>query len=394
MQRMQSGKLRSSIVSALLLGGVLLVASSAFADPRGEPDLPSTKLPPTPRSINQEIKLADDYFVGRDVTQDLKMSAYWYQKAAEAGDPTAQLQTGYFYEAGIGVSKDLARAAHWYQLAASSGLVGAKVSLGVAYLWGSGVPKNPEVAAQLFREAASEGSGLAAKDLGTMYFNGIGVPQDKRAAEQWYLKGAKRHNPQAEYDLGLLFFDGEDHVHDLRAAATLLRDSAAAGDVPAMYSLGLLLARNPALAKSKQEAIQLLNDSSSGGIWMSSMILGELARDGNGVPADSNAAYYHFRVAVLQGGEPVKKLLANDLRILSTRLSPSQTQATDAQAEEWCQHHHIVLEFVYKGENPAGFPAYALTHPENGEHVAQLLATMPKEKPDDNALQLEDGVED
>ena len=208
------------------------------------------------------------------------------------------------------------------------------------------------------------------------------------------MKGVKLHNPQAERDLGLLFFEDHDHVHDLHAAATLLRESATAGDVPAMYSLGLLLAQNPALAKSKQEAIQFLNDSANAGIWKSSMVLGILARDGNEGPQDNNGAYYHFRVAVLQGREQVKKLLESDLRILSAKIGPDQTRATDSRAAEWYKHHQFVLEFVYKGDNRTRFPAYALAPPGNDEHVVQLVPTKPREEPEDGGFGATGGVEE
>jgi hypothetical protein len=182
------------------------------------------------------------------------------------------------------------------------------------------------------------------------------------------------HNPQAEYALGMLLFDRQDHVHDLPRAATLLRESAATGDVPAMFALGLLLARNPALAKSSGEATALLNDAANAGIWKSSMILGVLARDGNSVPLDPAAAYYHFRVAALQGGTEAENLLQADIRKLSSGLNPDQMPSLDSKAENWYQQHRIVLEFVSKGgENRTRFPDYALAVPQNGSHSVQML---------------------
>jgi TPR repeat protein len=369
-------------VRALIFGGFLLLASSVasrvFAAPNGGSDVPSLKAPPEPRSVEEQIRLADDYLVGRGVAQDSKQSAYWYEKAANAGDPDAQMQIGYLYGAGIGVAKDPVRAAHWYRLAASGGSIGAKVDLGILYLWGTGVNKDEHVAAQLFREAVNRGSGLAACFLGDMYYLGLGVAQDKAAGERWYVRGVELRDPRAEYDLGLLLFDAKDHIHDFPAAATLLRKSAAAGDVPAMYTLGLLLVRNPALATSPQEAATLLNDSAKAGMWKASMLLGVLARDGTGGPADDGAAYYQFRVAALQGGTDVSKLLENDLRLLAAKLGDSRSSALDSQAEDWYRQHHFVLEFVYKeGQSRTRFPAYALALPENGMHAMQFVPAIP-----------------
>jgi uncharacterized protein len=374
MMRTQKSVRRLHALPAIAFGAVFVLTSSAFAAPAGEPDIPSIKPPPQPRTVEQEIRLANDYFVGRGVTQDLQQSAYWFERAAESGDPPAEMQIGYFYEAGIGVFKNPALAAHWYQLAASGGLATAKVSLGILYFYGNGVKQNVQLAAQLFEEAARKGSGLADYYLGKMCSFGMGVPQDEAAAEQWYVRGAERRNPQAEYALGMLLFDRKDHAHDVPRAAALLRDSVAAGDVPAMFALGLLLVRNPGLAKSSGEAVTLLNDSADAGIWKSSMVLGVMARDGRGVPIDPASAYHHFRVAALQGGDEAKTLLDRDIRNLSQQLGLAQAAALDSQAENWHGQHHIVLEFVYRGGGDRiRFPDYALAVPESGSHTMQML---------------------
>ena len=365
-----------SFPRAIAFGALLVLASSGSASPLGEPDIPSTASVPQPRSVAQEIQLANDYFSGRGVERDLRLSAYWFQRAAESGDPQAEMQIGYFYDAGIGVAKDPALAGHWYQLAAAGGLADAKVSLGILYFWGSGVRQNIQLAAQLFQEAARKGSGLGDFYLGKMYSLGLGVPRDEAAGEQWYAKGAGRHNPQAEYALGAILFDRKGHAQDVSRAAGLLSDSVAAGHVPSMYALGLLLVRNPGLAKSPDEAVRLLEDSADAGIWRSSMILGAMARDGREVPVDARSAYLHFRIAALQGGDEAKALLDKDLGNLSQQLGADETSELDSEAENWFGQHHIVLEFVYKsGENRTGFPNYALAVPENGSHTLQMLPT-------------------
>jgi len=376
MQNLRSCRHSRFVISVLALGGFLALLPSGFASPAGEPDVSTANTPRQPHSVDQELKLADQYMSGRGVAQDAATSAHWLEKAADAGNPHAQLAMGYLYETGIGVAKDPALAQHWYSLAAADGLADAKTNLGMLYLWGTGVPQNISLAAQLFREAANEGSGQGACDLGNMYYHGLGVPLDQQEAERWYRKGAKLHNPQAEFELGQMLFSGKDHVHDLHAAAGLLRHSAAAGSVPAMYALGLLLARNPELAKSSHETTDLLNESARAGIWKSSEVLGVLARDGNGVPQNAEEAYFHFRVAALQGGEEAEKKLANDLRILSAKIGAAQTADLDSKAAAWYQHHRVVLEFISKeSDNRNRFPAYAFALPADGGHALQLLPT-------------------
>jgi uncharacterized protein len=365
---------RHTVLSLAAFSLLLLTASSVLANPVTDPDVPATQKGFEPRTVQEQIKLAGDYFAGRGVAQDLTRAAFWYEKAAGAGDPHAQLEIGYLYDAGIGVPKDPVRAFHWFQLAAAGGLVTAKVNLGIAYLWGEGVEKNQQAAFALFHDAAQKGNGLAACFLGDVYQFGIGVVQNDAEAERWYQKGAKLHNPQAQFDLGTLFFVGTNHEHNPGTAATLLRESAEAGYVPAIQQLGLLLVRNPELAKHPGETVTLLNDAANAGSWRSSAVLGILAREGNGVPRNAGTAYYQFRVAVLEGGDEAEKLVKNDLEVLTAELDADRRAAIDAQAAEWHQRHHAVLEFVYKqGENETGFPAYALAAPENGGHTAMLL---------------------
>jgi hypothetical protein len=342
------------------------------------PDVPQVQPAPEPRTVDEEIKLAAEYISGRGATQDAKRAAYWYRKAAEAGDAEAQLEIGYFYKAGIGVEKNPALAVHWYQLAVAGGLARAKVNLAVAYLWGSGVEKDPAVAIRLLKEAAGKGVGLAAGYLGVMYQYGIGVPADSATADEWYGKGVKLRDPQAEFDMGTLESTDRNHAHDLAAAASLLRESAARGYVPAMHSLGLLLARNPRLAKSADEAVTLLNRAADAGAWRSQVLLGVLARDGAGVPRDEKAAYLHFRIAAREGGEEAQQLVAFDLKNISARMDAGAVKALNEQAEAWCQRHPAVLEFVeLEGENQERFPAYALALPEMGAHTVQLLPALP-----------------
>ncbi len=376
MMLLQSRRRRAFAISLASCCVLFSAPTKILADPAAA-DIPSTTVAPEPRNVDQQIKLAGDYLAGHGVAQNLKLAAYWYEKAADAGDPRAELQIGYLYDAGIGVPKDPVRAAHWYQLAASGGLVRAKANLAVAYLWGTGVPTNQKLALKLLNEAAAAGSGLAACYLGDFYAFGIGVPVDQAAAERWYRKGATLHDPLAEFDLGTLLFVGANHTHDLSAAASFFRESAASGYVPAMQSLGLLLVRNPALARSPGEATGLLNQAANAGNWRSSMLLGILARDGNGVPKDSKAAYYHFRVSCLQGGDEAKKLLATDLQLLSARLGSFQSQTIGSEAEQWFSQHHFALAFVDReGETRDGFPVLALADPGNGEHAVQLM-TLP-----------------
>jgi TPR repeat protein len=343
------------------------------ADSGGAADLPSVRAHAEQGSILDEILLAGDYFTGTGVAQDPKMAAYWYERAAGHGSPEAQNQIGYFYQAGIGVPKDAKRAAHWYQLAAASGFPKAKVNLAVAYLRGIGVQQNDEMAVRLFNQAFQDGNGTAATYLGLLYYFGIAVKQDRAAAERWFESGLKLHDPLAAYDLGSMYSVNADHPHDLPKAAGLLRQAADGGYVPAMHSLGLMLVNHPELKQGPQESRTLLQTAANAGSWKSSIVLGSLARDGRGTPTDYKTAYYHFRVALLQGGAEAEKLIKKDIEINAARISEEEGQTAVSAANTWFEHHSIPLMYVYKEGTPRrDFPLAGIALAPDGS-AGQLL---------------------
>jgi TPR repeat protein len=354
---------------------LLFQSDSVFAI---KPDTPRIQAEAKAGSIEDETKLGAAYLVGHGVAQDEKQAAYWYEKAANSGDPNAQKQIGYLYEVGLGVPRDPVRAIRWFERAVAGGNVNAKVDLGVAYMWGLGVRKDLDLSSQFFREAAEKGVGLGACYLGDMYYFGNGVAKDEASARHWYETGAKLHDPMSEYRLGVLRSEDRSNVPELRRAAQNFRDSVGAGYVPAMYALGLLLVRVPNLKLPQDHPVDLLREASAAGSWKASMILGVLSRDGREVSADRRTAYYQFVLAKLQGGEAKTALLATDLQILSGILGAAQAQAVESEAAAWYLKHHIPLEFVYKdGDNWKKFPLYAIQYPESDVHAGKIVTDPP-----------------
>jgi TPR repeat protein len=372
-----------SIVPSAILASLFLVTGYPQMARAVNPDIPRIQAGAERGSVQQQIELGAAYLAGRGVPRDEKQAAYWYEKAANAGDPGAQQQIGFFYQAGFGVERDPARAAQWFERAVAGGLISAKVNLGVAYVWGLGVRKDPILGAQLFREAAQKGNGMGACYLGLIYYFGTGIPKDASQARHWLELGAKLHNAQAKYDLALMLSQEAD-ANSRDRAIRLLRESAGSGVVAAKHQLGLDLVHSPDLARSPNEAVTLLEEAASDGFWKSSVVLGILSRDGRGGPKDRKAAYYHFRIAALQGGENAAPLTTNDLRTISAELGQAQSQALDEEAAVWVQKHNRPLEFVnLHTESSSMFPAYALQFPEKGMHAGLLVGANDADRADD-----------
>jgi len=368
---------RIGVVPFVLGMGLILISRSSFAQ-ANKPDILRIQTGAASGSIEDEIKMGAAYLLGHGVVQDEKVAAYWYEKAANSGDPIAQKQIGYLYEVGVGVSRDPERAVRWFQRSVAGGYVGAKVDLGVAYMWGLGVRKDLDMSVQLFKEAATKGEGLGACYLGDMYRSGNGVEKDDAAAQHWYEVGAKLHDPLSEYRLGVIHSADRSNIPELKKAAQFFRESAESGYVPAMHALGLLLVREPELVQVHDQPVALLKEASEAGSWRASLILGVLYRDGRGVPADRRTAYYEFALSKRQAGGAADTVVATDLQIVGGQLGKAQADAVEAEVSAWYQKHHIPLEFVYKdAENWRKFPLFAVEYPESEVHAGRIVTRPP-----------------
>ena len=274
------------------------------------------------------------------------------------------------------MKRDPSRAVQWFERAVAGGLISAKVNLGVAFFWGLGVRKDQVFAAQLFREASEKGSGMGACYLGDLYYFGVGVTKSESDALHWFELGSRLHSGPAKLNLALLLLVQPDQKSQ-RRAIKLLRESAEAGSVAAKHQLGLQIMRKPELARSPEEGIAMLEEAVSQGFWRSSIVLGMLSRDGHGLAKDSSAAYYHFRIAAIQGREKVSPMLANDFQALYLELNQAQIKALDQEAVAWVERHKRPFEHVnLHAERVDTVHPLALEYPEGDMHAA-LLAPAP-----------------
>src|ERR1017187_1417164 len=97
------GTPRLSSLAAKLLVVCVIVDYYPHTGHASVPDVQQLQVKAQKGFVAQQIELAEAYFTGEGVAQDAKQAAYWFQKAAEAGNPEAQNLVGYLYEAGVGV---------------------------------------------------------------------------------------------------------------------------------------------------------------------------------------------------------------------------------------------------------------------------------------------------
>ncbi len=168
-------------------------------------DSQTTIRPPTrskPPSISSRAGALGSRSPGTPAKEKSQFDSY--RRAAENGDPNAQMMLGTMYANGKGVPRDLKEAANWYQKAAEAGNSSAQMLLGSCYAYGNGVIKDAFKAVDYFRKAALAGNRMAQYKLGECYAKGQGVPHDEGQAIIWYRKAADQNFSQAKTKLRAL----------------------------------------------------------------------------------------------------------------------------------------------------------------------------------------------
>ncbi|KAG0297942.1 hypothetical protein BGZ96_003921 [Linnemannia gamsii] len=119
--------------------------------------------------VHAQVTLAEAFRDGSNGYQQSYLEAiFWFLRAAEQEDATAQYNIGLLYELGQGIQKDSSMAAFWYDNAAHQGLAKAQSNLGILYINGEGVEKDKALAMQWLIKAASQGNASTQFNLGCM----------------------------------------------------------------------------------------------------------------------------------------------------------------------------------------------------------------------------------
>jgi serine/threonine protein kinase/TPR repeat protein len=154
------------------------------------------------------------------VARDAQKAAEWYQKAAEKGDHTAQLNLGTMFKFGEGVPQSYEQAFKWYKQAAEQDDPEAQNIVGFWYLHGQGTERDDTAAVLWFEKAARHGFAKAQTNLGNMYATNRGVQRDDREALRYYYQAAEQKYAEAEYKVGYWHEAGMGGLRPDAAAAT------------------------------------------------------------------------------------------------------------------------------------------------------------------------------
>lgn len=143
-----------------------------------------------------ELALLHQQPQGALVPYDPVYAKHLFTHAAQLGYIPAQFRLGQCYEFGaLGCSVDPKRSIAWYTKAAEKGDPEAELALSGWYLTGSdGILKQSDSEAYLWaRRAANKGLSKAEYAVGYYAEVGIGIKQDVEFAKRWYMRAAGKH---------------------------------------------------------------------------------------------------------------------------------------------------------------------------------------------------------
>jgi len=222
------------------------------------------------------------------------------QQRATAGDPGAQYQLGFRYQAS-GANQNYAQAAVWLGKAAYQGNAMAQLLLGLLHTLGKGVPQDYSKAAILFRQAADQGNATAEDALGVSYENGLGVLKDYSQAAAWYRKAAEQGVVHAQYSLGMVYFSGLGTAKDYQQAMYWFQKAAAQNSAIARFALGVMYEAGMGTAPDYEQAIPLYRVAAAQGVVGAQNNLGTCYLLGDGTTQDYAQAMYWIQKAAAQG---------------------------------------------------------------------------------------------
>lgn len=201
----------------------------------------------------------------KDEDGDREMAAYYFRKAAKAGNPEGEYQLGMACYQGAGVPQSWSDAISWFTRAAEHGQTDALTQLAKIYHYGIGTERNIMRALELYTQAAEAGNGHAMKALGKVYHTGeLGVQDEQRSREYYeqafdtlYELALGENDADAQQALGNSYLDGEGVKQSYQQAIKMYERAVSNGHAAAYNSLGICYGSGFGVTKDEQKGFDL-----------------------------------------------------------------------------------------------------------------------------------------
>jgi enhanced entry protein EnhC len=176
------------------------------------------------------------YLYGYGQEKDNKLAIQNIQNAAEKGLLTAQQIMGR-YE--LIHENNPEQALYWFKKAANTGDMSAQMYCAAAYLFGFGAKLNPDLAKKYYITAAQHGNSIAQTQLADSFLETKQI-SNKKLGLIWLNKAVAQQNPNAQVMLAKLYINGTLVEKNLAQAKELLNLALKQGSVAAIYTMGEL----------------------------------------------------------------------------------------------------------------------------------------------------------
>ncbi|MCD7897460.1 MAG: SEL1-like repeat protein [Planctomycetaceae bacterium] len=251
-----------------------------------------------------------DYYrdgeVGGDDEPDYEEALRWYTLSADQGFATAMRKIAFLYEWGLGVPQDYEKALAWDTLSAERGNTAA--ILGQAVL-NERLGRKPE-AWDLYHKAAASGIPEAMTAIGKILMYGLhGGEEDGEAGAPWIIKGADGGDMRGQVSAGWLYESGSFVEKDEVKAFHYYLASARQGHAPAQTSVGYCYETGIGVEPDFEEAIYWYREAAKQGEGRGFYLLAFCYMEANGVEKDWELAERLLIQAIENEYEPAEETL-------------------------------------------------------------------------------------
>lgn len=189
-----------------------------------------------------QIKLAVYYFEGSISTPDPKKAAFWLMKAVNNSKNIVQINRQGSSCQDIKDSPNYIGDLHWMQISDSQRCSQAQYEMGLCHLYGRGAEKNPKQAIDWLEKAINNnGNPAALYTLGLMHMKGLGIEVNSNTAFEYSMKSAQQGYPKGQTQLGLCYLNGIGTTKDFKQAKEYFEKALHNNSNPiAQYYIGCL----------------------------------------------------------------------------------------------------------------------------------------------------------
>ena len=251
-------------------------------------------------SVDAQVLLARAFEVGPH--KDRAVALHWWEQAALAHDPRAELALARILAQGRGVEQDLKQALYWLERAAQGGNSSAQLLLALHYKSGQHNPLNEKIAAYWFEQAALSGNGVAQAQIAQCYEHGIGVPLDRQKAFYWHQFAAIHDaNIASKLYVGQALKEASGVSRDFYYAYGWLSEAVEEGEPLAQVLLGNMYAQGQGVAEDDAIAVSLYQQAAAKNNAIAQFQLGLAFYSGRGIEPDRYQAKVYVGRACDQG---------------------------------------------------------------------------------------------